>query len=78
MTTACMESLKDAGLPADYGDTYAALYKKQIMQALKMHKGVNELRLLSNTLTYQSCVLFLHKVRVCARQRVILEIRKFV
>ena len=25
----------------------------QIMQALKMHKGVNELRLLSNTLTYQ-------------------------
>lgn len=28
----------------------------QIMQALKMHKGVNELRLLSNTLTYQSCV----------------------
>ena len=29
----------------------------QIMQALKMHKGVNELRLLSNTLTYQSCVL---------------------
>ena len=44
----------------------------QIMQALKMHKGVNELRLLSN------CVLFLHKVRVCARQRVILDIRKFV
>ena len=40
----------------------------QIMQALKMHKGVNELRLLSNT----------HKVRVCARQRVILDIRKFV
>lgn len=33
----------------------------QIMQALKMRKGVNELRLLSNTLTYQSCVLFLHK-----------------
>ena len=30
----------------------------QIMQALKMHKGVNELRLLSNTLTYQSCVFF--------------------
>lgn len=51
----------------------------QIMQALKMYKGVvNELRLLSNTLTYQSCVLFLHKVRVCARQRVILDIRKFV
>lgn len=50
----------------------------QIMQALKMDKGVNELRLLSNTLTYQSCVLFLHKVMVCARQRVILDIRKFV
>ena len=50
----------------------------QIMQALKMRKGVNELRLLSNTLTYQSCVLFLHKVTVCARQRVILDIRKFV
>ena len=33
----------------------------QIMHALKMHKGVNELCLLSNTLTYQSCVLFLHK-----------------
>ena len=30
----------------------------QIMQALKMHKGVNELRLLSNTLTYQSWVDF--------------------
>lgn len=30
----------------------------QIMQALKMHKGVNELRLLSNTLTYQNCVPF--------------------
>lgn len=65
MTTACMESLKDAGC-------------LQIMQALKMYKGVNELRLLSNALTYQSCVLFLHKVRVCARQRVILDIRKFV
>lgn len=50
----------------------------QIMQALKMHKGVNKLRLLSNTLTYRSCVLFLHKVRICARQRVILDIRKFV
>ena len=45
----------------------------QIMQALKMHKGVNELRLLSNTLTY-----FQHKVMVCARQRGILNIRKFV
>ena len=30
----------------------------QIMQALKMHKGVYELRLLSNTLTYQSWVDF--------------------
>lgn len=50
----------------------------QIMQALKMHKGVNELCLLSNTLTYRSCVLFLHKVMVCARQRCILNIRKYV
>lgn len=50
----------------------------QIMHALKMHKGVNELCLLSNTFTYQSCVLFLHKVRVSARQRGILDIRKFV
>lgn len=50
----------------------------QIMQALKMHKGVNEQRLLSNTLTYRSCVLFLHKVMVCARQCGILNIRKFV
>lgn len=50
----------------------------QIMHALKMYKGMNELRLLSNTLTYQGCVLFLHKVRICARQRVILDIRKFV
>lgn len=33
---------------------------------------------ISNTLTYRICVLFLHKVRVCARQRGILEIRKFV
>ena len=41
----------------------------QIMQALKMHKGVNELRLLSNTLTYLSCVLFLHKVRVDFRSQ---------
>ena len=47
----------------------------QIMQALKMHKGVNELCLLSNTLTYRSCVLFLHKVMVCARQSGILNIR---
>ena len=50
----------------------------QIMHALKMHKGVNELCLLSNTLTYQSCVLFLHKAMVCARQRGILNIRKYV
>ena len=50
----------------------------QIMQALKMHKGVNELRLLSNTLTYRSCVLFLHKVRVYARQRGILNMCEFV
>lgn len=50
----------------------------QIMHALKMHNGVNELCLLSNTLTYRSCVLFLHKARICARQRVILDIRKFV
>lgn len=50
----------------------------QIMQATKMHKGVNEPLRLSNTLTYRSCVLFLHKVMVCARQRVILDIRKFV
>ena len=50
----------------------------QIMQALKMHKVVNELCLLSNTLTYRSCVLYLHNVRICSRQRVILDIRKFV
>lgn len=50
----------------------------QIMQALKMHKGVNGLCLLSNTLTYRSCVLFLHKVMVCARQRGILNIREYV
>lgn len=50
----------------------------QIMQALKMHKGLNKPFYLSNTLTYQICVLFLHKVRVCARQCGILDIRKFV
>lgn len=50
----------------------------QIMQALEVHKHVNELYVLSNTLTYQSCVLFLHKVKVFARQRGILDIRKFV
>lgn len=50
----------------------------QIMQALEVHKHVNELYVLSNILTYQSCVLFLHKVKVFARQRGILDIRKFV
>lgn len=50
----------------------------QIMHALELHKGMNEPCLLSNTLTYRSCVLFLHKVKVCARQRGILDIRKFV
>ena len=50
----------------------------QIMHALELHKGMNELCVLSNTLTYRSCVLFLHKVKVCARQRGILDIRKFV
>ena len=50
----------------------------QIMHALEVHKHVNELCVLSNTLTYRSCVLFLHKVNVCARQCDILDIRKFV
>lgn len=50
----------------------------QIMHALELHKGINESWVLSNTLTYRSCVLFLHKVDVCARQRGILDIRKFV
>ena len=50
----------------------------QIMHMLKLHKGMNEQRYLSNTLSYRSCVLFLHKVKVCARQRGILDIRKFV
>ena len=50
----------------------------QIMHALELHKGMNESWVLSNTLTYRSCVLFLHKVRVSARQRGILDIRKFV
>ena len=50
----------------------------QIMHALEMHKHVDEPCNLSNTLTYQSCVLFLHKVKVFARQRGILDIRKFV
>lgn len=50
----------------------------QIMHALELHKHVDEWCILSNTLTYQSCVLFLHKVKVFARQRGILDIRKFV
>lgn len=50
----------------------------QIMHALELHKHVNERCILSNTLTYRSCVLFLHKAKVCARQRGILDIRKFV
>lgn len=50
----------------------------QIMHALELHKHVNERCILSNTLTYQGCVLFLHKAKVCARQSGILDIRKFV
>lgn len=50
----------------------------QIMHALELHQHVNERYILSNTLTYRSCVLFLHKVKVCALQRGILVIRKFV
>ena len=50
----------------------------QIMHPLEVHKHVHEPCVLSNTLTYRSCVLFLHKVKVCARQRGILDIRKFV
>lgn len=50
----------------------------QIMHVLELHKGMNESWVLSDTLTYRSCVLFLHKVKVCARQRGILGIRKFV
>ena len=49
-----------------------------IMHSLEMHKHVHEPLRVSNTLTYQSCVLFLHKVKVFARQRGILDIRKFV
>lgn len=49
-----------------------------IVHLPKMHKHVHELLGISNTLTYRNCVLFLHKAMVCARQRVILEIRKFV
>ena len=50
----------------------------QFIHVLEMHKRLNKPFYLSNTLTYQSCVLFLQKVRVCARQRGILVIRKFV
>lgn len=50
----------------------------QIMQALELHKHMNGQCILSNTLTYRSCVLFLHKVRVYARQRGILNICEFV
>ena len=50
----------------------------QIMHALELHKHMSGWCILSNTLTYRSCVLFLHKVKVCARQRGILDIRKFV
>lgn len=49
-----------------------------IVYPLEMHKHVHELLRVSNTLTYRSYVLFLHKVMVCARQRGILNIRKFV
>lgn len=44
----------------------------------KMHKYLHGQLRISNTLTYRICVLFLHKVRVCARQRGILDIYKFV
>ena len=50
----------------------------QIMHALELHKHMNGWCILSNTLTYRSCVLFLHKVRVYARQRGILNICEFV
>lgn len=49
-----------------------------IVHPPKMHKHVHKPFGVSNTLTYRSCVLFLHKVMVCARQRVILDIRKFI
>lgn len=49
-----------------------------IVHPPKMHKHLHEPLGISNTLTYRSCVLFLHKVMVCARQRGILNIRKFV
>ena len=49
-----------------------------IVHPLKMHKHVHKPFGVSNTLTYRNCVLFLHKVRVCARQCGILDIRKFV
>ena len=49
-----------------------------IVRPPKMHKHLHGPFRISNTLTYRSCVLFLHKVMVCARQRDILNIRKFV
>ena len=49
-----------------------------IVRQPKMHKRMNKPLRISNTLTYRSCVLFLHKVMVYARQRGILNIRKFV
>lgn len=49
-----------------------------IMHPRKMHIHVHEPLGISNTFTYRNCVLFLHKVIVCARQRGILDIRKFV
>lgn len=49
-----------------------------IVHPLKMHKHMHKPFEVSNTLTYRSYVLFLHKVMVCSRQRGILNIRKFV
>lgn len=49
-----------------------------IVRPPKMHKHLHGPFRISNTLTYRSCVLFLHKVMVCARQRGILNIRNFV
>ena len=50
----------------------------QFIHVLEMHKRMDKLFYISNTLTYRSCVLFLHKVMVCARQRGILNKHKFV
>lgn len=49
-----------------------------IVHPPKMNKHLHEPDRVSNTLTYRICVLFLHKVRVCARQHGILDISKFV